>query len=50
MPFSSEVFRIYQHNFRKNGNNFGRNTNNFGSYWYKWGRNFERKMPKNTTF
>lgn len=50
MPFSSEVFRIYWHNFRKNGNNFGRNRHNFGSYCYKWVRNFDRKMPKNGHF
>lgn len=50
MPFSSEVFGIYWHNFRNNCNNFGRNSHNFGSYCYKWGRNFGPKMAKKCHF
>lgn len=50
MPFSSEVFRIYWHNFRKNSNNFRSYVYFFGSYCYKWGRNFGSKMLKKGLF
>lgn len=50
MPFSSEVFRSYRHNFGKNDNNFGSYAYIFRSYGYKCVRNFAPKMAENGRF